>query len=360
MPDWVAKHRMNVGKALNCGNTEWSNATSEYQIRVRQFKDITIRGLDRSGHTWRVGASYAGDGGCRFYSVDLDGNGYRDLIFLTANMGSGAAGVTMTVIAFDQQRRPVPWRATGPFSAGEERIDNIVDLDGDGRAELLFQSTEEQDSARELAVVTFLYRIERGYFKRVDGNVARRSFPIRRPKDARISEEPELSNVVEPADPRHRISAVKPGEARSCWLDRLSLTDGAVHLAPESLVSDECHGYLQLARGGRVGIPMMVVLDKPNGERIIDVEQSDGLLREVVRLKVPLVLVGTICETGCRPYIAWAGVVRGEDPLARQKRGRDLPRPNSMVGSSFVNESSGEHGRGTLPLPKPRRILLVL
>ena len=310
LPDWVAKHRMSVGKAMDCGNTEWSNSTTEYQIRVRQYKEITIRGRDRSGLTWQVGATYAGDGGCRFYSVDLDGNGYRDLIFLTANMGSGAAGVTMTIIAFDQQHRPVPWRRTGPFSAGDDQIDNIVDFDGDGRAELLFQSVEEQDPARELAVVTFLYRMEQGYFRRVDGNVARHSFPIRLPKGARVSEEPELSNIVERTGPRRRIRAVKPGENRPCWLDRVSLTDGAISLAPESLVADECHGYLQFARGGRLGIPMMVVLDKPNGERIIDIEQSNETLRDVVRLKLPVVLVGSICEAGCRPYIMWAGVAR--------------------------------------------------
>ncbi len=85
----------------------------EFVIRIRLHKEILVQGKDQSGLPWRVQASYPGYGGCRYAAYDLDRNGYTDLIFLTANGGSGPAGVTMTVVAFDRQGRPVLGRQQG-------------------------------------------------------------------------------------------------------------------------------------------------------------------------------------------------------------------------------------------------------
>ncbi len=309
LPEWAAKRAITVGAALDCatGPGEWKYTVAGSEIRVRPHKEIFVRGHDRSGVGWRVQASYPGDGGCRFFAHDLDRNGYADLIVLTANGGSGPAGVTMTVVAFDRLGRPVPWQATGPFVLDGNRLLNLVDLGSDGQTELLFPYVEEYGMKGETAVHISLYTISDGHFRRVDGMFAGRKFPVENPAGVRLEDEPNLTNAVEATAPTETITRVQPRRKTTCWLEGISITDGGIVLAPASPASRECEGYLQFQHKGKIPSPLILVVDLPKEGRVVDIDHSsDEIIRRVVSLKMAVAFAGRSCETGCRPLIMWA------------------------------------------------------
>jgi hypothetical protein len=252
-----------------------------------------------------VAANYVGDGGCRFFTHDLDRNGRPDLIFLTADGGSGPDGVTMTVIAFDRLGRPVPWQATGPFVLEGDRLLNFVDLDGNGRTKLLVPHIEEGVSSEE-AVRIALYTINDGQFSRVVGAFAGRRYPIDRPSGAQFESDPNLTNAIPSPALRQPITRVKNRSHEPCWLKGISLEHGGIVLAVDSEATQECEGYLQLGGSRKVSEPLITVLDTPKKSRLIDIDHSPDILKQVVELRAQVTFVGRSCEAGCRPFIMWA------------------------------------------------------
>lgn len=307
LPEWAVKRAARVGMPVDCGGaSEWKTAVAGSEIRVRPHKEIIVQGRDRAGLPWRVQASYPGDGGCRFVAYDLDRNGYADLIFLTANGGSGPAGVAMTVVAFDRLGQPVPWQATGPFALEGDRILNLVDLDSNGKIELLFPFVEEHGLKGDTAVHISLYTVSDGYFRRVDGMFAGRRFPVETPTGVPLADEPDLTNALEATAPRDTIARVRPRQNTPCWLEGISLIDGGIVLAPNSAASRECEGYLRFQQNGKMPSPLILAADLPKQGRVIDIDHSpDEILRQVISLKMSVAFAGRSCETGCRSLIMW-------------------------------------------------------
>lgn len=309
LPEWAVKRAITVGRPADCtgGTGEWKTAVAGSEIRVRAHREILLQGRDRSGIPWRVQASYPGDGGCRFVAYDLDRNGYADLIFLTANGGSGPAGVTMTIVAFDRLGRPVPWQATGPFALEGDRILNLVDLDGNGKVELLFPFVEEYGLKGDTAVHISLYTVSDGYFRRVVGTFAGQRFPAETPAGVPLTDEPDLTNAVEGTAPRDTIATVQPRQNTACWLEGISLKDAGIVLVPDSAGSRECEGYLQFQQTGKMPGSLILAADLPNEGRVINIDHSsEQVLRQVISLKMRVAFAGRSCETGCRPLIMWA------------------------------------------------------
>lgn len=306
LPGWSADYVVNVGEALDCGgDSEWTYKATDSEVIVRPQKEILARGRDRSGLAWRVQAEYPGDGGCRFFIHDLDGNGAHDLIFLTANGGSGPAGVTMTILAFDRERRPVPWQATSSFAVKGNRLLNFVDLNRDKKAELLFQHFEPTGTNGEFGISTALYSISDGYFRRVTGIFGGRTFPIRRPIRLHFAEEPDLTNALPVSQQSKELTKLQRRATGPCWLQDITITDKGIALAPNSTASRECEGYLQ-SKEGRVALPLITVLDLPKQGRVIDINHSLDVIHQAVKIGVSVALTGRACETGCRPFIMWA------------------------------------------------------
>lgn len=210
---------------------------------------MVVTGLD-----WRVQSEYPGDGGCRLLIHDLDGNGVQDLIFLTANGGSGPAGLTMAIIAFDRARRPVPWQATGPFNVEGDLVLNFVDLDGDGKVELLFQHVEEVGADRQAGISTALYTMTDGYFLRATGTFGGNAFPIREPARARFVDEPNLTNAATSGGYREQIGPLKRPENGLCWLEEFTVAKDGISLALDSPSAARCRGYLQAKTADRISI----------------------------------------------------------------------------------------------------------
>jgi hypothetical protein len=139
---------------------------------TRRFaRPLVFSGRDRAGRAWELKT----EGWVHYDAVyvgDLDRNGTRDLVFA---IGTGANGLGepthLIFLAFNQEGRPNLFEATGFFAPRRADIFDLADLDGDGRAELLYMVFDDG------YWVTNLYRIRDGEWARVEGRFAGLSFP---------------------------------------------------------------------------------------------------------------------------------------------------------------------------------------
>jgi hypothetical protein len=133
---------------------------------------LVFSGLDREGKAWRVEtdtdvyyeAVYAGD---------LDRNGQADLVVSIGTGGNGLAPPTRLVfLTRDRAGRPTLFEATGYFESRARDIFDVADVDGDGRAELLYMNYDDG------YWITNLYRLRESRWSRVEGRFAGLSFPL--------------------------------------------------------------------------------------------------------------------------------------------------------------------------------------
>jgi hypothetical protein len=132
---------------------------------------LIFSGRDLAGREWEVrtdGLSYLE----ALYEGDLDRNGVRDLVLTAGTGGNGLAPPRHLVfLTFDREGRPHLLEATGYFDPRESDIFDLADLDGDGRAELLFMVYDDG------YWITNLYRVRDARWSRVAGRFAGLSFP---------------------------------------------------------------------------------------------------------------------------------------------------------------------------------------
>lgn len=115
--------------------------------------EIEIRGKDALKKPWRILKHYFGLG-TAIFSADLDRNGKQDLVFFQA---TGACGIAppavLTLVLFDKNNFPNIYEFSGYASMDRDdwegkrkiaHIDDILDLEGDGEADIV---TEQLDSA---------------------------------------------------------------------------------------------------------------------------------------------------------------------------------------------------------------------
>jgi hypothetical protein len=145
-------------------------------VRMREEDEpervLVFSGRDVEGKEWRVET-----GGIIYYEAvyegDLDRNGRPDLILSAGTGGNGLAPPTQLVfLTFDRRGRPTLFEATGYFETQPDRIFDLADMDGDGRAELLFMNYDDG------YWVTNLYRVRESRWSRVEGRFSGLSFPL--------------------------------------------------------------------------------------------------------------------------------------------------------------------------------------
>jgi hypothetical protein len=141
-------------------------------IRLDEDQSFSVIGKDRAGKPWRfTGGWNAFCGG--FYTADLDLDGTPDLILVLCTGGNGLAPSThVTTLMFDDQGRPVPSQMDGYFEFDGHGLKDLVDLDGDGRAELIRQAWDDG------YWITSLYEARGSRWHRIAGEHAGRAFPL--------------------------------------------------------------------------------------------------------------------------------------------------------------------------------------
>ena len=305
IPSWALRSSVNLGPEFHCPETSArSYRISGVSIRVTAQTEITLDGKSRLGAAWSVRSSYPGDIPCRFYNYDLDKNGIADFIFVIPNAGSGPAGITLLVIAFDSNGRPIPWQATGPFVVGPKGVRNFIDADGDHRTELLYQYIEEVGQSRTLFSQTTLYQITEGEFRAVP-SFAGHAFPVFEPYRVPLSGAPDLTNAMLAGLSTTALEMKVRKEEGPCWISGARLGEGGITL-PTEADRLNCEGHIK-GDNGNIPLPMMIVLDRPNGTRFVDIEHSiSETTRRIVIDQMSVKFAGRSCEAGCRPLVMWA------------------------------------------------------
>jgi len=155
-----------VSKSLTAGVSDISISENNGELQ--------IHGKDKGSEGWSV---KLGDNNiyhsARFYVSDLDRNGIDDLIILTPTGGNGWAPQShLCTLTFDRLGRPVPFCADGYFEDLNNKIPDLVDLDGDGRAELIYANFDDG------YWITTPYKIGNARWQKVTGKIGSRSYPL--------------------------------------------------------------------------------------------------------------------------------------------------------------------------------------
>lgn len=258
-----------------------------------------ISGRDRGGVAWRVRLGNLSGHGARLYAADLDRDGAGDLVVVSPTGGNGLAPTShLFALTFDGRGRPVPFEADGYFREDARGVLDLLDIDRDGRAELLYMNFDDG------YWVTTLYEAEGGRWRRVEGAHGRRTYPLYTRFTNRANRRP---------------SAPAPG--------RKPFTPDLSNAAPALRGTLDSYEWADVTRsediklfvnagGGRVACAPAawfgsfgVVADSERGREVVTVygneEAAKALLDEALKARAEVALYGRRSAAGCSPEWLW-------------------------------------------------------
>lgn len=268
---------------------------------------IILSGKDKAGKTWTVNyGSKAGYGG-NLFTADLDKNGLQDFIMIFPTGGNGLAPSShVLTLLFDAQGRPVPFEAEGYYDTEKRALPELVDMNGNGKAELIFMNFDNG------YWITNIYEASDGRWQRIKGQVGKRAFPLY----TRFTQRPN-HNAVVPAKGRNPVApdlsnkkpvttgrlvtfkTAKEGtETDSTSSDGLFFVVVDANGKQISWVADEWYGSTTL------------VLDSENGRKVIGLWANPDvvkqMLQEIIKEKFTVTLYGQRFADKTSPELIWA------------------------------------------------------
>lgn len=261
----------------------------------------SVAGRDRGGAAWRVRLGNLSGYGARLYAADLDRDGAGDLVIVSPTGGNGLAPSShLFALTFDGRGRPVPFEADGYFQADARGLFDLLDLDRDGRAELLYMNFDGG------YWVTTLYEAEGGRWRRVEGAHGGRTYPLytrftrranRRPtapRPGRLPFTPDLSNAAPVL--RGTLASYAWGDPSRSEDLQLVVSSGGAEVA--------CR---PVAWFGSFGL----VSDSERGREVVTVYGNEELAKEMLeaalKAKAEASLYGRRSAEGCSPEWLWLG-----------------------------------------------------
>jgi hypothetical protein len=258
-----------------------------------------IEGRDEGGAAWRVRPGNLSGYGSRLYTADLDRDKVTDLVIVSPTGGNGLAPSShLIALTFDQKGRPVLFEADGYFQEDARGVFDLLDIDRDGRAELLYMNFDDG------YWVTTLYEVEGGRWRRVEGAHGRRTYPLytrftnrpnRRPVAPRAGRKPftpDLSNAA---------PALRGTLASYEWAD-VSQSENIKLVVKTGSTEVACS---PVAWFGSFG----VVSDSDGGREVVTVygneEAAKALLEAAVQARSEVTLYGRRSAEGCSPEWLW-------------------------------------------------------
>jgi hypothetical protein len=295
-------HQQQIPMTFNVGATaRFRNAL----IRLEEDGQLVITGRDAVGLEWRVTSHWNAFGGA-FYSADLDHNGKPDLIFAWNTGGNGLApSMHIVTLMFDRDDRPIPCEMDGYFEIDTNGVKDLVDLDGDGRAELIRQAYDDG------YWITSVYEARDARWHLVKGAHGNRGFPLY----TRFTNRPNRVPTV-PMPGRHPVEDDLSNDSPlySSGLRGVKWADVAVSENPELILSDgtTCRPIAWYSS-------MTVILDTKSGRVAATLsapEEARRLVEKIRDAKVPIQIMGRRRyavagdairkPTPCTPEAVWA------------------------------------------------------
>ena len=269
------------------------------RVRFLEPNKIHFSGTDVAGKTWTVTG-----GGCMggtVYSADLDHNGKTDITYASFTGGNGLAPpMHVLTLMFDSTGRPVLSEMDGYFETDARGLKDLLDLDGDGRAELLRQSFDDG------YWITSLYEAREAGWHIIHGQHAGRQYPMytrftsranrvpTTPAPGRYPVEDNLSNHLDMGSPALQLESMQ-------WANVQQSGDPILHFSN----GRDCveMGWYSTAA---------VVIDTPERRTAATLgapEEAKRLLDTIVRNRIAVRIAGSgRNRADPKPSTAWCSV----------------------------------------------------
>jgi hypothetical protein len=213
-------------------------------------REVRLRGASKAGKPWDVRMCCLDE----VWRADLDGNGTQDYVFFSTGPyfnGRTTPVFSLSILLMDKQGLPVPFFTLVYQGEHGSGIKNLVDLDRDGRAELLISTYDEYTSDPRVGGmcsghwVTQLYRFRQLRAEEVRGVASGLHFPFIQAwtygTDCGATEQP-LYPVEAPTIHEHgtsiggQVSTVIRGEVETGF--KIRPDGGCETVSPTTVVSD--------------------------------------------------------------------------------------------------------------------------
>lgn len=243
--------------------------------------DLIVSGKDQAGQTYAAikGTSLTG---CQIWSADLDGNGQRDLLILTPGQdSSGGYDTELSVLLFDTDGRPFPWKATGNFTSNGAGIRQLVQAPS-GRGASVIVPTKEGLAGPDASLAFQAYTFSPNAVTKMTGSAFGLNWPVL------ANSTPELE--------KHQMAA-------TLSFDQKSLP-APVRLRAGSAQNDSALLVLALNNGQQVEAPATLVEEDAAGDRVITFDPMPSDLQRLLRQSAQITTMGRSCEEEeCRPLV---------------------------------------------------------
>lgn len=258
-------------------------------------------GKDRQGKPWSVRLGEKMGLGGDIFTADLDRNGIRDVLMIFPTGGNGLAPSShILALMFDSQGRPVPFEAEGYYDSDSKSILELVDLNRDGKAELVFMNFDDG------YWITNIYTVSDARWRRIRGRFASRSFPLY----TRFTNRPNRVPVA-PARERKPFAPDLSNNAPLLTGRLLSFT-----WAKEDADENDFSFVIEDLKGARISsdpddwfTTTAFVFDGADGRQIVspwaDKKLLNALLEESIKAGYKVSLYGRRSAKGVSPELVW-------------------------------------------------------
>lgn len=243
--------------------------------------DLIVSGTDQAGRTY-VAAKGTGITGCQIWSADLDGNGQKDLVILTPGQdSSGGYDTELSVLLFDTDGRPFPWKATGNFTSNGAGIGQLVQAPS-GRGASVIAPTKEGLAGPDANLAFQAYTFSPNAVTKMTGSAFGLNWPVL------ANSTPELE--------KHQMAATLSFDQKSF--------SAPVRLRAGSPQTISATSMFALSNGQGVEAPATLVEEDAAGDRVITFDPMPSDLQRLLRQSAQVTTVGRSCEEEeCRPLV---------------------------------------------------------
>jgi hypothetical protein len=269
-------------------------------LSYREEAELVLNGMDRAGHPWSValgGACASGEG----YTSDLDRNGQRDFVLVVPTCGNGLApSHHFVAVTFESNGRPVRFEVEGYFEADRKGVFDLRDIDGDGRAELIYMNHDDG------YWITNLYTATDARWRRIEGRFGNRRYPLH----TRFTNRPNR-RAVQPAPGRRPFAPDLSNNApRLGGLKLRSYVWANVSQSEDiELNFETAEGRLVKCQPVSWYASFTIVVDEAGARNIFNVaggeESFRPSLENLIARRYEVSLYGQREREGCRPEMLW-------------------------------------------------------
>ncbi|HJR08027.1 MAG TPA: hypothetical protein VJ842_12265 [Pyrinomonadaceae bacterium] len=276
--------------------------TASAELKFDDERGLVLTGKDRAGNPWRVMAAIGSPGGVEMYEADLDRNGLRDLLLHGPTGGNGLAPSShIVVVTFERDTgRPVRFQAEGYFESSATGIFDLRDMNGDGRAELIYMNFDDG------YWITNIYTATNARWRKVKGRFGARTYPLY----TRFTNRPNRRATV-PRAGRHPFAPDLSNNAANLRGRLVSYRWAKVSQSEDiELVIETTARRQVICRPISWYSSFAVVKDDARGREIFSFAGSEEdmkrALDEIVAGRYEVSLSGQRKAEGCQPEVLWA------------------------------------------------------